>query len=389
MNTASALPRLMNCAASAVLPKAENHNEWAGAGHDEHEDLADQTLAGSLPEHLARLVPPSPRVEVKLAYDVATRTARIIGEGSGRDYGTPGPFEIVGSCDVLGLDGERVVVLDWKTGFNDVEPAATNSQLWFYALAACRALGKDSAVIRIVYTNQGGRCDEHEIDALDLAEFAGRLERLHGQVAALQAARKRGEILETREGSWCRHCGSKPYCPSKNALLVQVAEHGLAVIGDAEMTPQRAVAGYEQIVRVEQLVKEARRRLETYVEECGSIDLGNGRMFGRYVRKGNERLDGAVAVQAIAEVVGESAREFEAAAIERKTTKAAIDRAAKSLGCKRGTASQVVRRIRELGGASHASDSMPIGEYVVGKDEAAELPAVDTDEVNRALAAAE
>lgn len=386
--TASALPRLMNCTASAVLSRAENHNEWSESGHDEHEDLAEQTLAGTLPGHLARLVPPSPRVEVKVAYDVSTRTGRIIGEGSGRDYGTPGPFEIVGSFDVGGVDGDRVVIVDWKTGFADVEPAATNSQLWFYALAACRAFGLDKAVIRIVYTNQGGRCDEHEIDALDLAEFAGRLEALHTRIAALQAARKRGEILETREGSWCKHCASKPYCPSKNALLVQVAEHGLAVIGDAEMTPQRAAGAYEQIVRVEQLVKEARKRLETYVEERGPIDLGGGRMFGRYVRKGNERLSGDAAVQAIAEIVGESAKEFESVAIERKTTKAAIERAAKSLGCKRGTATAVVRRIREIGGATHAADSMPIGEYVVGKDEAATLPEVDVAEVNKLLESA-
>ena len=387
MMTASALTRLLRCTASAALPRAENRNEWSEAGQDEHEDLGEQTLSGTLPDKLARLVPPSPRVEVKLAYDVAARTGRIIGEGSGRAYGEPGPFEIVGSCDVIGVDGDRVIVLDWKTGFADVEPAATNAQLFFYALAACRALGKDSAIIRIVYTNQGGRCDEHEIDALDLAEFAGQLEALHARVASLQAARKRGEILETREGSWCKHCSSKAYCPSKNALLVQVAEHGLAIVGDAEMTPERAVAGYEQIVRVEQLVKEARKRLETYVEERGPIDLGGGRMFGRYVRKGNERLSGDVAVQAIAEVVGESAREFEAAAIERKTTKAAIERAAKSLGCKRGTAAAVVRRVRELGGASHAADSMPIGEYVRDRDDPAELPAVDHDEINRALAA--
>ena len=388
MMTASALTRLLRCTASAVLPRAENHNEWAESGHDEHEDLAEQTLAGTLPGHLARLVPPSPRVEVKVAYDVSTRTGRIIGEGSGRDYGTPGPFEIVGSFDVGGIDGDRVVIVDWKTGFADVEPAATNAQLWFYALALCRALGKDAAVIRIVYTNQGGRCDEHEIDALDLAEFAAQLEALHTRVAALQAARKRGEIAETREGSWCKHCASKPYCPSKNALLVQVAERGLAVIGDAEMTPQRAASAYEQIVRVEQLVKEARKRLETYVEERGPIDLGDGRMFGRYVRKGNERLSGDAAVKAIAEVVGESAKEFESVAIERKTTKAAIERAAKSLGCKRGTAAAIVRRIREIGGASHAADSMPIGEYVRDRDEPAELPAVDVAEVNKLLESA-
>lgn len=388
MITGSALPRLLNCPSSAVLPRAENASEWAGAGQDEHEELARQTLAGDLPPRLAALVPPNPRVEVKLRYNTATREAAILGDGADRNYGAPGPLDIFMSLDVLGVDRDAVVVLDWKSGFNSVEPAATNGQLWGGALAACKALGKSRAIIRIVYTNQGGRCDEQEIDALDLADFAARLERLPVAVAALLERYKRGEILETREGSWCRYCPSKHVCPSKNALLVQVAEKGLAVVGDSALTPQRARAGYEQLVRIESLVKDARKRLETYVDENGPIDLGEGRMFGRYVRNGNERLSGDVAVKAIAEVVGESAKEFEAVAIERRTTKAAIDRAAKQLGCKRGTAPAVVRKIRELGGASNAPDSMPIGEYLAGKDEPAERPAIDVSAIDRALESA-
>lgn len=383
MITGSALPRLLNCPSSAVLPRAETASEWSGIGSDEHEELARQTLSGDLPPRLAALVPAEPRVEVKIRYNTATREAVILGDGADRNYGSAGPFDIFMSLDVLGVDGDCVIVLDWKTGHNSVESASTNGQLWAGALAACRALGKSKAIIRIVYTNQGGRCDEYEIDAIEMADFAGRLERLHVVVAERQTAHKRGEVLETHEGSWCRYCPSKPYCPSKNALLVQVAEKGLAVIGDSAITPARAASAYEQIVRVEQLVKDARKRLETYVDENGPIDLGGGRMFGRYVRDGNERLSGDVAVRAIAEVVGESAEEFSAVAIERKTTKAAIERAAKQTGAKRGTAAAVIRKIRELGGATYAADTMPLGEYL--RDENEPAPALDVDAINKAL----
>lgn len=377
MITASALPRLRACPSSAVLPRAENHSEWADLGHEAHEELAIFTE-----DHpFAHLLSPRARAEVKLGYDVATRTGRIIGEGSGRDYGSPGPFEIVGSCDVLDDDGEHVTVIDWKTGFTDVEPAATNAQLWFYALAAARALGRDRARVIVVYT-QSRRVDEYEIDALELAEFATSLERLHSQVAERKAMRQRGETLETREGSWCRYCPAKPYCPSKTALIKQMA--GLTVIGEA-VTPETAAAAYEQVVRIESLVRDARKRLETYVDEHGPIDLGGGRMFGRYVRSGNERLSGDVAVQAIAEVVGESAKEFAHEAIERKVSKAAIERAAKTLGCPRGTATKVIKRIRELGGATHGADSMPIGEYMRDKNEPAERPAIDYAAIDKAL----
>jgi hypothetical protein len=380
--TGSALPRLLNCPSSAVLPRAETASPWAESGQVEHEELAHQTLTGTHPPKRAALVPPSPRVEVKLAYDVVGRTGRFLGSAADRNYGSPGPFEIVMSADVVGVDGDCVVVLDWKTGFADVEPAATNGQLWGGALAACRALGKSKAIIRIVYTNRGDRCDEYEIDALELAEFAGRLERLHVNVAGLKAAHQRGETLPTREGLWCKHCASKHVCPSKVALIGQLG--GLTVIG-AAVTRETAAAAYEQVVRVEQLVKEARQRLSTFVDEQGPIDLGNGRMFGRYVRGGNESLSGDIAVVAIAEVVGESAREFELLAVERKTSKAAIERAAKQLGCRRGTTPAVIRRIRELGGASHGNDTMPIGEYVRDRDEPAERPALDVGAINAAL----
>jgi hypothetical protein len=340
-------------------------------------------MTGTLPPELARHVPPAPRVEVKLVYNTATREARIIGEAADRNYGAPGPFDIFLSVDVLGVDGDAVIVLDWKTGQADVEPAATTGQLWAGALAACRALNRDRAIIKIVYTNQGARCDQHEIDALELAEFAGRLERLHTTVAALRAAHKRGETLSTREGGWCKYCPAKPFCPAKNALVVQVATQGLAVIGDAELTPERARAGYEQLSRIEDLIRDARKRLEVYVDDNGPIDLGDGRFYGRYTRPGNERLSGDVAVVAIVDVVGESAREFETLAVERKVSKAGIDRAAKMLGCKRGTAPAIVKRIRELGGASHAADTLPIG--VFSREEPAEKPAIDVEAVNKLL----
>lgn len=383
MITASALTRLLRCPSSAVLPRAENHNVWADAGRVAHDELA--TFGDDHP--FAHVLPAQPRAEVKLAYNVATGEGRIIGEGAGRNYGAPDALEIVGSCDVLGVEREAVIVLDWKTGFATVEPAATNAQLWFYALAACRALGKDLAIVRIVYT-QTGRVDEYEIGPLDLADFAGQLEQLLVTVAARKEARARGEALETREGSWCKHCTSKHVCPSKIGLLAQLTSGGLAVIGETEITGERASQAYQQIVRIEALVKDARKRLEQYVTEQGPIDLGDGRMFGRYVRKGNERLDGAVAVRAIREVVGEQAKEFESVAIGYTTSKAAIDRAAKQTIANDApkVAKAVVARVRELGGAS-SSPTYPIGEYLADKHEAA--PAVDMEEADRLLAAAD
>lgn len=398
MITMSALPRSLNCDGSLVFPRAENPSEWADLGNDDHDELARQTLAGTLPPRLARIVPAGPRVEVKVAIDVSTGEGRIIGDGAGRDYGSLGPFEIPGSIDVLAIDIDTVVIIDWKTGHKEVDPASRNWQLWGYALVACRALGKSKARIYIAYTNQPGQpIDEYELDAMDLADFAARLAQLHVREAALKHSYKAGQTPSTREGPHCRHCTSKSVCPSKRGLLVQIASKGLAIIGDTEMTPERARDGYFEIERLDQLVKEARARLTTYVDETGPIDLGNGKMFGRVARNGNRVLDGAKAAQAIREVVGESAKEFEAMAIERKTSQAAIKRAAERLGVGKSPEklkNQILARLEELGGVKRGADQLPLGEFPADKvlkvaGDVAERKAIDTDEVNRLLAAAE
>ena len=372
MLTMSGLQRSLSCDGSLVLAKARNANPWAALGNEEHEDLSD---LGSLPPNLKKHVPPNARSEVKIAYDAATGAGRIIGEGSGRSYGVLGPFEIGGSLDVVGVDGDCVIVLDWKTGFNAVEPARTNAQLWGYALAVCRALGLSRAIVRIVYTKTG-RVDEYEIDALELAAFATTLTKLYTRVGDLKRRHSAGEVISTNEGGWCRYCESAPFCASKNALLIQLSGRGLTVLGDTTMTQAKAADAVREFQRAEQLVKDAKTRLTQYVDENGPIAMGDGKYYGRYVRQGDERLDGSIAVKAIREIVGESAKEFESVAIDRRVSKAALTRAARAIGQQPKLATKVVNRIRELGGSSHAAQERPVGEFT---DLELSAPPVDLD----------
>lgn len=387
MITMSALPRLLNCEGSLVLPRAELQSDWADLGTDDHDDLARQVVAGTLPARLARIAPPHARVEVTVAYDAATGEGRIAGDKDGRDYGSFGPFEIPGKIDVLWLDEDTVVIVDWKTGHKDVDPASRNWQLWGYALAVCRALGKTKARVYIAYTNQPGQpIDEHTLDAFDLADFAKRLQRLQVSEAESQRKYREGSVPPTVEGLWCRHCASKSRCPSKTGLLVQVAEKGLAVIGDTALTRERARAAHFEIERIDQLLREAKARRERWIDEHGPIDLGDGKAFGRVPRKGNRILDGDKAVQAIREVVGESAREFEAMAIERKTSQAAIERAAKMLGngqSPKKIKDTIVKRLDELGGVSYGRDTMPLGEFAL--EQGQDVPTIDYDEIDRLM----
>src|SRR5580704_11443141 len=164
----SSLLRQLNCEGSLFLPRAENYSQAAEDGSAEHERLAD---FASLDPEIAKHIPLHASSEVKLAYDVVTGKGRIIGYGADRRYGTLGPNEIAGTADVAAHEDDGCVVIrDFKTGYADVEPARSNPQLAFYALAYASAVGASFARVGIIYT-KSMRLDVAELDALDLAAF--------------------------------------------------------------------------------------------------------------------------------------------------------------------------------------------------------------------------
>lgn len=374
MLTISGLPRALNCDGSLVFPRAEVASAYADSGTDEHDELARKTLSNTLPPRLARIIPPQPRVEVTVAINVATGACRIVGEGRGRNYDID-PLEVWGTIDVLGVVGDgpeaTVIVIDWKTGFNDSDPAERNWQLWGYALVAARAIGLSRARVYIAYTNQPGQpIDSHDLDWEDFAMMARKVTDLVPRHARLlRSYREDGAVPMTREGSWCRYCPSKHVCPSKQGLLAVVARSGLP--GPAEMTKEQAADAVRQVLRFEQLVKDARGRLNQYVDDNGPIDLGNGMAYGRAPRSGNRQIDAEKAVQAIREALGpDMAREFETLAFERKTSQAAMKRAAQHLGVGKSAEKfkdAIMKRVDELGGITYGREQMPIGEFPIAK----------------------
>jgi hypothetical protein len=221
--------------------------------------------------------------------------------------------------------------------------------------------------------------DRHELDALDLAGFANRLRDLMERVPRLVALRAAGTPVTTTEGPWCKHCESKHACASKNALLVQIAQRGLTVVGDQVMTADRAAAAVLEVERIDQLVKDAKSRLLTYTDENGPIELPDGTWYGRHREQGNERLDAHSTLQAIAEIVGEQgenaerAKAFASVAFDMKTSKAALNRAAKHVGAAPALATAVIQRVRQLGGATHDKEKLPVGRFR-DREKAAQLP---------------
>lgn len=145
---------------------------------------------------------PSWRAEVAYAYDPQAGTGRILGYDIGRRYDEHGklPHEIAGSADIAGMEGETVVVFDWKTG------RSISDSVWFQmewlCLMAARATGAWHARAVVLHaTDYGIVPSERTYDDVALARVA---EQLRIDVSAIEDA-------WPVAGSWC----DAQYCPAR------------------------------------------------------------------------------------------------------------------------------------------------------------------------------
>jgi hypothetical protein len=290
--------------------------------------------------------------EVAFAYDVARGTAREIGRDIGRAYGELGTHELAGTADVIGLDAERVLVIDWKS-IGSRDRARDSIQLRLLALAASRAYGRSLATVEIVKLGDGGEVyrSRHEYDELDLDTFALELRAWHEGAAA------GGDLSE---GSWCDRCPSYSHCPAKSALAVQLAAgEAMSIESMLPLTPERAGIAWSKLRSARTLLAHIERAVvATLDENGGSLPLPGGRELRRVAKPGVERLDGAVVHQAVAELYG---REVADRAVEMAASKASIKRAIGPLDTKRGALvkaeTAVLDKVRAAGGASRKPTS--------------------------------
>lgn len=235
--TGSSLERSMICTGVVSLPHVNSLNEAASAGnalHDFHYwsrkdgtetawKMVSHYRAEPLDEDLLKRLkqfelmlpkipqPPGYVGELALCYDIATDTARVIGENVGRQYGKLGDSEIALSLDITGQEGNRTYVYDIKTGFTAVSPPSLNWQLRVGALAHSRAFRTNCATVGITSTKGLYPYTETaDFDEMDLDGFASELQ------GAL--AKWKGEPKFTT-GSHCAYCPAMNSCPAMTGLV--------------------------------------------------------------------------------------------------------------------------------------------------------------------------
>jgi hypothetical protein len=147
----------------------------------------------------------------------------------------PGVF---GSTDLIGKQGRRAVVLDWKFGDGVMVDAEENMQGMFYAAAAMRTPetqwvfdGVDEIEIIIVqppYTRRWVTTPAR------IADFEAELVR----------AVKRSQLPDAplSVGDHCRWCTAKPICPQMTGAVDRVARTALEGVDSASLATALALA---------------------------------------------------------------------------------------------------------------------------------------------------
>lgn len=343
--TFSAIERAMACGASMTLPQAILSRAFAEDGTAIHAYLADET-------HNIDRVPESVRArcraidlsqlpagaewghEITLAYDPQTDEARELGRDLKRDYSAARAAEYVGTCDVIGVTPDAVIVGDYKSGFLKVTKASDNWQLMVGALAACRAYGRDRAILWVIYLPEGEdpMFDKATMDALDLDMVRASLKKLSQRLMGPQTP---------TEGDHCRYCPAISACPPKLALIRAACTDPAAL--RYEITPTNATEAYLAMRRAESVIKQLKAALSSY--SFGSpIDVGDGMVYGPKT-EWRESLNPICVEAALEKLYGPKVAR---AALELTATKASVGRAVEA--CGRGAKQRAFAAIRAAGG---------------------------------------
>lgn len=219
---------------------------------------------------------PAGEHELAFAYDVATDTARCLGAWIDRAYDA-GPTEVTGTLDLVSPPaGERTrwLVVDFK-GIEEVDPAATNLQLGFYALAVARVHELDEVDVAIVYLEHGGRMrwDRATLGAFELEALASRVRAVHAAVTAARAAVERDYVT----GYHCRRCPALTMCPAQTrAVLALVRDEQFTVDTIAMLSAEDAGRAWVRVKVLGELLDNMRASLAARAEVAGGLPLPDG-----------------------------------------------------------------------------------------------------------------
>lgn len=343
--SASSLSRTEKCPASASLPRVRQLHADAAAGTAAHAKLEQSAAPGEF-------------AEVAYAYSVLTGKGRLLGFGLNRGYVDLAEGEIPGTADLVRVEAERVVVVDYKTGFGYmVTPARNNLQLLHNALAAASVAGRTSALVQINRTAIE-RIEEAELDAFDLAAGRARLRAIY------DAANTEKPTVATGDHCWRCECVSN--CPAHLTMAIAFTE-GLwpDVLPTDGLTIEKVATGWEYLRNAKRVLGLVEQTFRAFAS-LQPVPLSNGNVLGA-VQTERESLDGAVTRQVLRDLHSQAVADD---ATEMSVTKASVERALAKVAPPRGKAKLVREALDAVSAANGivVSRGVRIEEHKPGSD---------------------
>jgi hypothetical protein len=170
------------------------------------------------------------------------------------DFGDllPGVF---GSCDLLGIQQGKTILLDYKFGDGVMVDADENEQLMFYAAAAMRsqkwafqgASEIECIIVQPPYLKSWTTTPDR------LRQFEQEL------VRAVKASQQ--PDAPVRIGDHCRWCTAKTICPQMNGEIDRLTQRSLDALDDEQLGAALALAG-----KLETFIADARALAQQRLE---------------------------------------------------------------------------------------------------------------------------
>jgi len=348
--TASATDRVLACPASAALPRCDEDSEGSSRGRALHKFLERVPVVGrdaaleevdeahrddcaALDLRGLPLDATKWSAEIACVWNAITDTGQVLGHIE-RDYADLGDAEIPGTCDVTGLADDIVVVIDYKTGWR-APRAADAGQLLTLALAECRALARDRAIVMVIRPSTDKDTtwiDRAEVDGFALDAHAHALRSAMDAVTAAKLVVARGGTPDVTIGAHCRYCPAMRVCPAHTQLMRQLTdEQALTALGELRPVSAGAAAiAFERVEVVRRVLELVEHAVFAFARR-EPVVLSDGRVISERVSR-RETLDGPLVHRLVHELYGADAA---AEACEYTATKKSLDAALRKIAAER------------------------------------------------------
>jgi CRISPR/Cas system-associated exonuclease Cas4 (RecB family) len=221
--SASALNRIMNCPGSfqaEQLVAPDLSDKDADTGNRIHEAIFRNEIE-ALPDaerdtaYQCMLI----RDEIVREFGGDPKSGQYFVEREKRIWFRDNSFS--GQCDHVVIDGDRALIVDYKTGYLGAPPAQRNLQMAGYALLLSYEYGCDEIHVAIVQPRAFPRksVSVYRWEDIKAAEEAVT-KMLHNAMA---------ESPPRNAGEWCHHCRARATCREAQSVvsqLVAIAETG-------------------------------------------------------------------------------------------------------------------------------------------------------------------